>query len=168
MLDDLPRHLGKQVSFTGGFFTCTECGAWMIAKLLNLLWVLLAVGIILVLTPLTFLKLYHGDLSMSALFALVLIPHYYFMLSVYFEHVLERRFHASPQHMPALQAFPLSAMHIVYYCRSRREVLRDVLDKLGTPGSFYHRLLSVHEALGWACIVEVIILVAWAVLRQIF
>jgi hypothetical protein len=140
----------------------------MVAKLINLIWVLLAAGVILLLTPMTVMKLYEGDLQVSACFVLVLLPTYYFMLSVYFEHVLERRFRVSARHMPELQPTRLIlGSNIVDYCRSRREVLRHVLDKLGVSQPCYQRLFSLHKALGLAFLVEIVIVMGWVILQNV-
>jgi hypothetical protein len=82
----------------------------MLGKLINFFWASLAVGVILLFTYMAVTSLRKGDLPMSALFVLIQIRAYYFMLSVYFEHVLQRRYRVSARHMPALQPTRLACV----------------------------------------------------------
>ena len=139
----------------------------MLGKLIVFLWMLLAVGAIMLCTPVAITSLHKGDWPTGALFVLIQVPAYYFMLSVYFEHVLEKRFQVHPRDMPALESIRrIGELTLAAYCRSRREVLRDVLDRLNLSEPVYERLISVHEALGLACIDGLIMLTGWAILQR--
>jgi len=135
-------------------------------KLLNLFWTIIAATAVIVLTPGGIAALYLQEYKVAFACGLIIAPFYYLLLSIYFEHKIEKECNLNQEEISYLERFsPIYSLNFNKYCISRRRIFAEIFFSQGKQKSknMAAKLIAIHKALMWLfyleCLSFVIVLI---------